>query len=35
VNPNAVTASLADGVLTVVLPKPEESKPKRINIIAR
>ncbi len=35
VNADSVTATLTDGILTVVLPKPEEAKPKRISITAR
>jgi len=32
VDPNKVTATYKDGVLTVKLPKTEESKPKQINV---
>ncbi len=35
VNADAVSATLTDGVLTVILPKPEEAKPKRISITAK
>jgi HSP20 family protein len=31
-DPNAIEASLADGVLTLKLPKPESQKPRRIDI---
>jgi HSP20 family protein len=32
VNPEKITASYKDGVLTVVLPKTEEAKPKQIQV---
>lgn len=32
VNPDGITASYADGVLTVHVPKAEESKPRRITV---
>lgn len=32
VKPDAITAKLADGILTVTLPKSEERKPRVINI---
>jgi len=35
VDPNRVTAVYKDGLLTVTLPKTEESKPKQINVKAR
>jgi len=35
VDPDAVTASLTDGVLTVRVPKKETDKPRRIEITAR
>jgi HSP20 family protein len=31
-DPDAITASLADGVLTLHIPKPQERKPRRIKI---
>ncbi len=34
VNPNAVSATYKDGILTVTLPKTEESKPKQITVKA-
>jgi len=34
VDPNAVTATYKDGILTVTLPKTEESKPKQISVKA-
>lgn len=34
INPDAVTASLTGGVLTVKLPKAEAAKPRRINVQA-
>ena len=34
VDPNKVTASYKDGILTVTLPKTEESKPKQITVKA-
>jgi HSP20 family protein len=34
VDPNKVTASYKDGLLTVTLPKTEESKPKQITVKA-
>jgi HSP20 family protein len=35
VDGNAISADYEDGVLTVALPKPEEAKPKAINISHR
>lgn len=35
VNADSVSARFSDGVLTVILPKPEETKPKRISITAK
>ncbi len=32
IDPEAITAGFADGVLEVRIPKPEESKPRRISI---
>ena len=32
INPEAVTAAFADGVLTLRIPKPEQAKPRRIEI---
>jgi HSP20 family protein len=32
INPEAVQASFADGVLTLHIPKPEQAKPRRIEI---
>ena len=34
VDPDAVTADFADGVLEVLIPKPEERKPRRVEIAA-
>ena len=34
-DPEAVEASLADGVLTVRVPKPEEARPRRVDVQAR
>jgi HSP20 family protein len=31
-DPDAITASMSDGVLTLHIPKPEERKPRRIEI---
>ena len=33
-DPNAVNASLADGVLTLLLPMPESKKPHRIQVMS-
>ncbi|MEA2383712.1 MAG: hypothetical protein QOH72_3683 [Solirubrobacteraceae bacterium] len=35
VDADAIEASLADGVLTVRVPKPEQSRPKRVEVQAR
>jgi HSP20 family protein len=32
VDPDAITASMADGVLSLIVPKPEASKPRTIEI---
>jgi HSP20 family protein len=34
-DPDAVEASLADGVLTVRVPKPEQGRPRRVEVQAR
>jgi HSP20 family protein len=34
-DPEAVDASLSDGVLTVRIPKPEQSRPRRVKVQAR
>jgi HSP20 family protein len=33
INPNKITANFKDGILTVTVPKTEESKPKQVKIL--
>lgn len=35
VDPDAITASMEDGVLSLIVPKPEPARPKRITIGSR